>query len=162
MNDRWLFVLLLAAAIGSAMIAGLFYAFSTFIMQALGRLPTAAGAAAMQSINATILNPLFFSLFFGTAIVSLIVLIAALLASERPGALCTVTGAALYLVGAIGVTMAFNVPLNNALAATNPANSEGDAVWRSYLVRWTRWNHVRTLASLAAAVLLTIALWSLK
>ena len=83
MNDQWIFILLLAAAIGSAMIAGLFYAFSTFIMQALGRLPTAAGAAAMQSINATILNPLFFALFFGTAAASLIVLIAALLAPER-------------------------------------------------------------------------------
>ena len=158
MNDRWLFVLLFAAAIGSGMIAGLFYAFSTFIMQALGRLSTAAGAAAMQSINTTILNPLFFSLFFGTAVACLIVLIAALVAPEPPGALCAVIGGALYLVGAIGVTMAFNVPLNNALAATNPTSVDGDAVWRSYLVRWTRWNHVRTLASLAAAVALTVAL----
>jgi uncharacterized membrane protein len=157
MSYHW-FPMLLAAAIGSAMIAGLFYAFSTFIMQALGRLPTAAGAAAMQSINATILNPLFFVLFFGTAAASLIVLIAALLAPEDPGALHVVIGGALYLAGVIGVTMAFNVPLNNRLAASNPANAEGDAVWRNYLVRWTRWNHVRTLASLAAAVLLTIGL----
>jgi len=158
MSDRWLFILLLAAAIGSGMIAGLFYTFSTFIMQALARLPTAAGAAAMQSINATILNPLFFSLFFGTAVACLIVLIAALLARDSPGAPCMIMGAALYLLGAILVTMVFNVPLNNALAASNPASSEGDAVWRSYLVRWTRWNHLRTIASLAAAVVLTIAL----
>jgi len=158
MSHDWFSIVLLAAAIGSAMIAGLFYAFSTFIMQALGRLPTTVGAAAMQSINATILNPLFFSLFFGTAIASLIVLIATLFASEHPGSLCAAIGGALYLVGAIGVTMAFNVPLNNRLAASNPASTEGDAVWRSYLVQWTRWNHVRTLASLAAAVLLTIAL----
>jgi uncharacterized membrane protein len=160
MSHHWFSVALLAAAIGSAMIAGLFYAFSTFIMQALGQLPTAAGAAAMQSINTTILNPLFFSLFFGTAIASLIVLIAALFASEHPGSFCASIGGALYLVGAIGVTMAFNVPLNNKLAASNPAAAEGDTVWRDYLVRWTRWNHVRTLASLAAAVLLTIGLCS--
>jgi uncharacterized membrane protein len=158
MRHHLLDIVLLAAAIGSAMIAGLFYAFSTFIMRALGRLPTAAGAAAMQSINATILNPLFFSLFFGTAAACLIVSIGALLAPERPGALCVIIGGALYLAGAIVVTMAFNVPLNNGLAATNPATAECDAVWRRYLVRWTQWNHVRTLASLAAAVLLTIGL----
>jgi uncharacterized membrane protein len=158
MSHPWFSIVLLVAAIGSAMIAGLFYAFSTFIMQALGRLPTAAGAAAMQSINTTILNPLFFSLFFGTAAASLIVSIGALLAPERPGALCVIIGGALYLAGAIVVTMAFNVPLNNGLAGTNPAAAECDAVWRRYLVRWTQWNHVRTLASLAAAVLLTIGL----
>jgi uncharacterized membrane protein len=158
MSRHWLSIALLAAAIGSAMIAGLFYAFSTFIMQALGRLPTAAGAAAMQSINATILNPLFFALFFGTAVACLIVLIAALVARDPPGAAYTIMGSALYLIGVILVTMMFNVPLNNKLAASNPASSAGDAVWRSYLVQWTRWNHLRTLASLAAAVVLTIAL----
>jgi uncharacterized membrane protein len=158
MSHPWFSIVLLVAAIGSAMIAGLFYAFSTFIMQALGRLPTAAGAAAMQSINTTILNPLFFSLFFGTAAASLIVSIGALLAPERPGALCVIIGGALYLAGAIVVTIGLKVPLNKGLAGTNPATAECDAVWRRYLVRWTQWNHVRTLASLAAAVLLTIGL----
>ena len=157
MSHPWFSFVLLVAAIGSAMIAGLFYAFSTFIMQALGRLPTAAGAAAMQSINSTILNPLFFSLFFGTAAASLIVSIGALLAPERPGALCVIIGGALYLAGAIVVTMAFNVPLNNGLAG--PSGHRGVRRCLAPLpVRWTQWNHVRTLASLAAAVLLTIGL----
>ena len=148
---------LLAAAIGSAMIAGLFYAFSTFIMQALGRLPTAAGAAAMQSINATILNPLFFSLFFGTAAASLIVSIGALLAPERPGALCVIIGGALYLAGAIGVTMTFNVPLNNRLAASDPASAE--ATLSGAVPRCGgRSGITYGRSSLAAAVLLTIAL----
>ena len=59
-------------------------------------------------------------------------------------------GAALvYLIASIGVTMVFNVPLNNALAAVTPANA--DSVWNNYISTWTFWNHVRTVASLAAS-----------
>jgi uncharacterized membrane protein len=54
------------------------------------------------------------------------------------------------------VTMAFNVPLNNQLQASQAADVE--ATWRRYMVSWTRWNHVRTLASLAASALFIAAL----
>jgi uncharacterized membrane protein len=47
--------------------------------------------------------------------------------------------------------MVFNVPLNNALAAVDPASGEGAAVWADYLRTWTNWNHVRGLAALAAS-----------
>jgi uncharacterized membrane protein len=56
------------------------------------------------------------------------------------------------------VTMAFNVPRNNALAAVDPASPEGVRVWAGYLPGWTAWNHVRTVAALAAAASLTLAL----
>ena len=55
-----------ATAIGAALVAGIFYAFSTFVMQALGRLAPREGIAAMQSINVVVINPLFFLAFFGT------------------------------------------------------------------------------------------------
>jgi uncharacterized membrane protein len=48
------------------------------------------------------------------------------------------------------VTLIFNVPLNNRLAAVNPDSAEGKAVWAHYLRVWTVWNHVRTVAPLAA------------
>jgi uncharacterized membrane protein len=67
-------------------------------------------------------------------------------------------GGALYLVGAILVTMVFNVPRNNALAGLAPTSAEGAKLWAAYLSSWTAWNHVRTLASLAAATLLTMGL----
>jgi hypothetical protein len=56
------------AAVGSALIAGLFFAFSTFVMTALFRLPVDQGVAAMQSINKVILGSLFMPVFFGTAV----------------------------------------------------------------------------------------------
>ena len=50
MIDGLLFVLSLFAAIGCAMMAGVF-AFSSFVMKALARLPAEQGVAAMQAIN---------------------------------------------------------------------------------------------------------------
>jgi uncharacterized membrane protein len=67
-------------------------------------------------------------------------------------------GCLLYLAGCIGVTMVFNVPLNNALAAVVPETAEGAKVWSHYLSAWTFWNHVRTVASLAASTAFIAAL----
>ena len=66
-------------------------------------------------------------------------------------------GAALYLVGVFGVTAAVNVPLNNRLEALDAASPEAALFWPGYVVRWTRWNHVRTVCALLASVLLTAA-----
>ena len=77
---------------------------------------------------------------------------------QEPGALALVAGALFYFVGTLLVTMFFNVPLNDALAAVAPDSSEGASLWSRYLTTWTNWNHVRTIAALAASALLTIAL----
>ena len=69
-------------------------------------------------------------------------------------------GIALYLVGTILVTIVFNVPRNDALASIDPASANGASLWAGYLISWTAWNHVRTVAALAAAASLTIALVS--
>jgi hypothetical protein len=61
-----------------------------------------------------------------------------------------VIAAALYLVGSLGVTMAFNVPRNEALARAEAASADAASLWQRYLVEWTAWNTVRTVASLAA------------
>ncbi|KWE53188.1 hypothetical protein WT53_26425 [Burkholderia sp. MSMB2157WGS] len=58
----------------------------------------------------------------------------------------------LYVLGMFAVTLAVNVPLNDALAAADPATTHGAALWARYLHDWTRWNHVRTVASAAACV----------
>ena len=68
-----------------------------------------------------------------------------------PGAFYLLVGSLLYLVGSILVTMICNVPLNDRLAAVTPESAEGKTVWTHYLSVWTAWNHVRTVASLAAA-----------
>jgi uncharacterized membrane protein len=45
-----------------------------------------------------------------------------------------------------------NFPLNNRLVSLDPQAESSVAIWRHYLHRWTRWNHLRTAAALAACV----------
>lgn len=156
--DRFLFSLTLVAALGSGLIAGVFFAFSAFVMRALSGLPAPHGIAAMQSINVVVINSAFLGTFLGTALASAVAMALALLRWAEPGSGYLLAGAAFYLVGTFGVTMVVNVPLNNALAAVSPDDAEGAGVWSRYVTRWTAWNHVRTAAALAAAGLFTVAL----
>ena len=77
MTGGWLTIVTLLAALGCALMAGLFFAFSVSVMRGLARVPAAAGIAAMQAINIVILNPVFGLVFFGTTAVCLIVTLAA-------------------------------------------------------------------------------------
>jgi len=152
------FALPFTAALGCGLMAGIFFAFSVFVMTALGRLPPGVGMAAMNAINAAILNPLFFTLFFGTAAVSLLSAIAAVVAWPVPSAFYLIGGGMLYLVGSLLVTVRFNVPLNQALAAAEAESADGARLWSRYLAVWTAWNHVRTATSLAATGCFILAL----
>ncbi len=152
------FPLMLFAAIGCGTIGGVFFAFSTFVMQALAQQPTPHGIAAMQSINLTVINPWFMTTFLGTGIACILLAISSLLKWHQPSAIYLLIGSLLYLIGTVLVTIAFNVPLNDALAIIKPDSLEGAALWAKYLTHWTFWNHVRTIGSLMAATLLTIAL----
>jgi uncharacterized membrane protein len=152
------FVFTLVAALGCGLIAGVFFAFSSFVMQALARLPPAEGIAAMQSINVAVINPVFLGAFLGTAAICVLVVISALLRWHRQGAVFLLIGGILYLVGTLLVTVVFHLPRNDALAAVTPASPEGVSLWASYLTTWTAWNHVRAGAALVAAAALTIGL----
>lgn len=149
------------AALGSGLIAGVFFAFSTFVMRALGRLPAAQGIAAMQSINVTAISPIFMIALFGTAAVCAVLLALALQRLQMLAALCIAGGSALYIGGTVVVTIVCNVPRNNALARVNATSAEGEAIWRRYLSEWTAWNHIRTISAAAGAGLLTFALTKL-
>lgn len=78
-------------------------------------------------------------------------------ASPAPGGL--LVGSLLYLVGTVLVTMARNVPLNNALAAVQPESADVSIRWERYAAAWTAWNHVRTAAALLAAAAFIVALY---
>lgn len=138
------------AALGSGLMAGLFFVFSVFMMTALARLGAPQGIAAMQSVNVAIIHPLFLVVFMGTAILSLWAAGAAIWNWSTEGSGWLLAGSLLYLVGILVVTMIFNVPLNDALAAVDPASGEGAALWERYLDVWVKWNHVRTIAGLGA------------
>jgi len=152
-----LFALTFMAAVGCGLIGGFFFAFSACVMAALARLPAARGIAAMQQINIVVINRLFLGTFFGTAVLCVVVAVAALFMWRAAGTLYALAGSVLYLVGAILVTIRFNVPLNEELAAAQADSAEAASLWARYLAVWTTWNHVRTAAALAAAALLMAA-----
>ncbi len=156
--DQLLFALTLFAALGCGLVAGIFFAFSTFVMKALARLSSGEGIAAMQSINVAVLNPWFMGAFFGTAAACVLALVSSLIRWHEPGAVYLFVGSVCYLVGTILVTVVFNVPRNDALAKVQGDSAEGADLWSRYVVEWTRWNNVRTFASFVAATMLTIAL----
>ena len=157
-TDTWLFVLTFLSALGCALVAGIFLAFSSFVMKALARISPPSGIAAMQAINVVVLNPGFLGLFMGTALACAVLFVYAVMHWQAPGALCLAAGSLCYGLGTFGVTMAFNVPRNNALARMEPSSAESTGFWRGYVSGWTMWNHVRTFAALAAAALLVWAL----
>jgi len=151
-------VLTFAAALGCGLVAGIFFAFSTFVMRALGQIQQEKGIAAMQAINVAVLNPWFFGAFFGTGVVCFAIAFLAWGNAIGSQQACLLVACGLYLLGTIVVTMAGNVPLNDQLAAVG-RGAEAQTLWGHYLSRWTLWDHVRTAASLTAAGLLTVSLW---
>jgi uncharacterized membrane protein len=151
-------VLTLVTALGCGTIAGVFFAFSSFVMKALARLPADNAISAMQSINVAAVNSWFLAAFLGTAALSVASIVAAVLQWSEPFTLFLLLGGLAYLAGCFLVTIVFNVPMNDALAALPATAPDRADRWTTYLAHWTMWNHVRTLASLTAALFLTLAL----
>jgi uncharacterized membrane protein len=153
-----LYAVTLVTALGCGLVAGVFFAFSTFVMAALRRLKPEQGIAAMQSINILAVTPMFMTALFGTAAACLGLVAWAVISWGEEASALMLAGGALYLLGTIGVTIAGNVPLNNRLATMHPQGADAAGYWAKYVTAWTAWNHVRTIAALAAAALLTVAL----
>jgi uncharacterized membrane protein len=158
MFAEWVRVATIVASLGCGLMAGVFFAFSSFVMPALARLPPPKGMAAMQSINVTAVSPAFGSLFFGSALACVAVLVGALTHWGEERAAYALFGSTAYLAGALLVTALANVPRNDALAAVDPDSPEATTAWASFLRGWIWWNHVRSVASLAAAASLILAL----
>lgn len=149
--------LVVAAALGSGLVGGLLLSFSIAVMPALSRQSEPCGISVMQAINVVILNPLFLTLFVGTAAVSLAVIGAAFAGMSDGPRWLLLAGALCYLVGVFGVTIMINVPLNNRLARLTADQRDSWPEWRHYLQRWTWWNHVRSAAAAAGSLALTLA-----
>lgn len=127
--DQLPFAFKLFTALGCGLVAGVFFAFSTFVMSALARLQPREGIIAMQSIDITVINPLFMVALFGTGLACLFLAIASLSKWHQPSAVYLLLGSLLYLVGTVLVTIVFNVPLNDALAIAKPDSTEGANLW---------------------------------
>jgi uncharacterized membrane protein len=150
--------LLWFSAIGCGLLAGLYFAFSAFVMTAFDRIGQTQGIAAMNAINVEIVKSLFMPFFLGTTLTSSILAVMAVLRWGEPGTTAMLAAGVLYVLGMFIVTMVFNVPLNDALAAVDPSSTEATSLWKRYLKDWTLWNHVRTIASTAAFALFIAAI----
>jgi uncharacterized membrane protein len=155
-------LLFLVTALTTGLTAGIFLTWSCSVIPGLGRLSDFNYLSAMQSINRTIQNPVFFSCFFGAAILMPIAVFRSYAGAWMPQWLCLATATGVYLVGVLGVTIFGNVPLNEALdtlridAASPQTLSDYRAAFEN---AWNRLNHVRTVAGVAAFVLLLAASW---
>jgi uncharacterized membrane protein len=157
MNRRYGRALTVGATVGSGLAAGVFFAFSTFVMTALERLPDRQGLRAMQEINDAAPTPWFVVPWLGTAAVCVALVEISLRRRSEASAPYVVAGSALYLVGTI-VTFAYHIPMNDDLALVDPNSAGAASAWNDYQTAWTAWSHVRTLAFLAAAILFAVAL----
>ena len=147
--------LVLTTAFCSAVTGGSLFAFSTFVMPALDRLPVGQALPAMQAINVAAPRGLFIVPLLGSAVGSAAVGVLALVRAQPPGRGWLLLGAAAG-VAAFAVTAAYHVPRNDALALVQAASPEARARWTAYAVGWTRWNHLRTVLALASAVALLV------
>lgn len=144
------------AIVGAGVVTGLLFAFSNFVMQSLAKLPNDQGMFAMQQINEKIINPIFLTFFLGTPLLCLLIGAKASMDLEANRSIFLLAGAVLYLIGPFGITVLFNVPLNDRLAKTDRA--ESDTVWPEYQLRWQRWNHARTYIGVVSIAFLSLGL----
>lgn len=158
MIDGPYFVLTVLGVLGTGLVAGVCWGFSTFVMKGLGSLPPAQGVAAMNAINRAAMAPAFMIVFVGSAVLSAVLAVVTFVLWPDDGRVQLLVGSALYLFGTFGVTAVANVPRNDALLKMDPGSPETAVYWRTYVSEWTAWNHVRTVASAGAAVSYVLAL----
>ena len=132
-----------ATALGCAVNGGIFFAFSSFVMPALNRLGPERATVAMKAIDVAAVRPAFMTVLFGTAALT----VATGISGIRHQDPLLIAGSAVFLVGTIGVTIGYHVPLNDALA-------KGSTTWADYAPGWTALNHVRAASGIAAAALI--------
>ncbi|MCR9122022.1 MAG: DUF1772 domain-containing protein [Phyllobacteriaceae bacterium] len=137
------------------LMAGFFYAFSVCVMAGLDAVAPEKAISAMQAINAAVRNPVFFITFFLTPFVAVGASVLAFATGDARSGLFMAAAAGIYVLAAVVPTALVNVPMNEVLAAIDPARDDAAAIWTDYSARWTLWNTIRTLTTtLALAVAL--------
>ncbi|MEU6090652.1 anthrone oxygenase family protein [Streptomyces sp. NPDC047085] len=143
-------VVLSAATIAMGLIAGVFYIFACAVMPALARSDDRTYVEVMRNINTVIQNPVFFLSFMGALVLTAV---SAWQLRGSPSARWIWAALASYALVFL-ITMAFNIPLNNALASKGNPTSLRD----HFEGPWVAWNVARAVGSTVALGLLTRAL----
>lgn len=144
-------------------IFGFFYAWVCSTMWGLDAADPRVAIAAMQEMNASVRNAVFFPAFFLTPVALAVTGLLAWRSARRRAAALFLAAAAVYLVGGLILTMAVNVPMNEDLAAVTVPTSLGQAqqIWDDYSSTWQTWNIVRTVCSGLSLVLAALGLTAL-
>jgi uncharacterized membrane protein len=153
----WLTLFIIASSVLSGLVGGVFFAFSVFVMRALAQLPAPQGLAAMQRINVTVITPLFLGAFLGALPVLAVSAYLAHAANRTQASVLLGLATLVYALGSVVVTLLFNVPRNDRLASCPADTPQAADYWRTYVREWSRWNHVRCVASLLATALAALS-----
>lgn len=134
------------------LIAGIFFAFSDFVMKSLNRMEETAAIEAMQSINLWVYRSFFMIGLYTMVPVSLFGIFNwAFNTGDRLFAL----GGAAYLIGVIIVSGLGNIPLNEKLAKLPSGDLATKQFWVHYVQKWSALNHLRVLGATVAALFFT-------
>lgn len=148
-------VLLIITVVLTALIAGLFYAYSCSVVLGLGKLSDVEYLKAMQNINREILNPVFFMSFMGTAI--LLPVSTFFLRGEQPVFIFLLLATSAYLIGVFGVTVVGNVPMNDQLDQFDISGSTAEAIKQMRDNFENRWNFLNNIRAVFSVISITLA-----
>lgn len=151
-------LVLIITAVLTALIGGLFYAYSCSVVLGLGKLSDTEYLKAMQNINREILNPVFFMSFMGTVV--LLPLSTFLLRGQQPVFIFLLLATLAYLIGVFGVTVAGNVPMNDTLDKFDISGSTAEAIRQmreNFENRWNFFNNIRTIFSVISIIFVVCA-----
>jgi uncharacterized membrane protein len=152
MTYEWTLYLCLFLALWSAVVGGVFSAFSEFIMAALLRAEPAGGIESMQQINKTVIRTQFVAGILLIAPASILFALYGLTVFEGAALAALIAAPLVYVPSVFLMTIIGNVPMNNRLDRLDHTSPDAQAYWARYGRDWTRLNHVRTLGSVATAV----------
>lgn len=151
-------IVLIIGLVLNALMAGLYFAFTTAVMPGLARADGRTYVTAMQRIDRAIQNPWFFTAFLGAFIVPVVAVFLHLGDDSRSRLPWIIAGAVAYGITLV-TTGTVNIPLNNRLAAAGDVDDRSaPAVRAMYHVRWTRFNDLRTALCTGAVIVLAVAL----
>jgi uncharacterized membrane protein len=144
----------LVAVVLTGAIFGFFYAWVCSTMWGLDDTDPRVAVEAMQAMNASVRNAVFFPAFFLTPFTLGLVAVLLRRGGRQRGAFWFGLAAATYFFGGLVVTMVVNVPMNEDLALHTDALTEAEAarIWEDYSRPWQLWNIARTVASGTALV----------
>jgi uncharacterized membrane protein len=156
--DTLQLVSLMAATVSTALMAGAFALYAHTIMPGLRQTDDRTFVGAFQALDRAIINPWFLT---GGFLGALLFTLGATIAHVGHDALPpTAVALVLYLITFV-ITLAVNVPLNDALKrAGDPDRVSNLAAVRASFseARWSRFNLIRTVLCLTSFTLLAWAL----